>query len=149
MGDVREILKNNLVFYTKNKQITQKELSDRLGVTQSAVSHWFKGDNSPNIEVVSKIAEILSIPMSALLSELDSNFVTEIKESSSADKSASEDILARIGRQYGDDARKALSLYVQLDQDDRGEIRGEMKQMLKDDKYKCVPCSKTEVPKAV
>lgn len=69
MNDIRNILKNNLIAYSKDRKITQKELSELLGVTQSAVSHWFKGDNSPNIEVVAKIAEILDVPISALLSE--------------------------------------------------------------------------------
>lgn len=69
MRDIRNILKNNLIAYSKDRKITQKELSELLGVTQSAVSHWFKGDNSPNIEVVAKIAEILSVPISALLSD--------------------------------------------------------------------------------
>lgn len=154
MNDIRNILKKNLIAYSKDRKITQKELSELLGVTQSAVSHWFKGDNSPNIEVVARIAEILSVPMSALLSEADTcdtELVPNVaqKNSPSAEESAPRDIFISIEQQYGRDTHKALSMYVQLDQDDRGEIRGEMKQMLKDDKYKNSPCSKEDPAKAV
>lgn len=90
MIDIRDILKKNLVYYTKSKQISQKELSERLGVTQSAVSHWFKGDNSPNIEIVSKIAEILEVPMSVLLTDVEADSFIEQKTPPSAEDSAPE-----------------------------------------------------------
>lgn len=130
MGDIRDILKNNLVFYTKSKQITQKELSDRLGVTQSAVSHWFKGDNSPNIEVVSKIAEILSVPMSALLSESGSNYVAETKESSGGDESAP-------GEEQPDDPLRTVLLqnFNQLNQEGRERLVETSDDMVSSGKY--------------
>lgn len=37
--------------------------------------------------------------------------------------------------EYGKAAGEAFTMYIQLDSDDQGEIRGEMKQMLKADKY--------------
>ena len=44
---------------------------------------------------------------------------------------------SRSGRaeQHGKTASEAFGLYTQLDSDDQGEIRGEMKHMLKSDKY--------------
>ena len=87
MKDVREILKNNLISHTKAKGISQKELSSLLGVSQSAVSHWFKGDNSPNIEIVSQIASLLSIPIATLLSGTD-----ELEKQSSLSPSEMEHI---------------------------------------------------------
>lgn len=44
-------------------------------------------------------------------------------------------ILDMIQEQCGAAAREAFSMYLALDNDDRGEIRGEMKQMLKAEKY--------------
>lgn len=40
-----------------------------------------------------------------------------------------------IEKYYGKSTKDALDLYIQLDPDDQGEIRGEMKQMLKAKKY--------------
>ncbi len=69
MKDIRKNLKDNLIKYSKIKGISQKDLSIALGVSQAAVSHWFKGDNSPNIEIVAKIAAILGVAVSELLEE--------------------------------------------------------------------------------
>lgn len=69
MSNVREALKENLIFYSKSKGVSQKDLAVALGVSQAAVSHWFKGDNSPNIEIVSKIADIFGLQISDLLGE--------------------------------------------------------------------------------
>ena len=69
MSNVRETLQDNLIFYSKVKGVSQKDMAIALGVSQAAVSHWFKGDNSPNIEIVAKIADILGIRISDLLNE--------------------------------------------------------------------------------
>ena len=44
-------------------------------------------------------------------------------------------LLEEIQKQHGKTASEAFGLYTQLDSDDQGEIRGEMKHMLKAEKY--------------
>lgn len=44
-------------------------------------------------------------------------------------------VMELVKAQYGDLAWDALSLYIQLDPGDQGEIRGYMKRMLLDEKY--------------
>ena len=44
-------------------------------------------------------------------------------------------LIERIEQQHGKITREAFEMYIQLDSDDQGEIRGEMKQMLKAEKY--------------
>lgn len=46
-----------------------------------------------------------------------------------------QDITKSVESFYGKSTKDALNLYIQLDPDDQGEIRGEMKQMLKAEKY--------------
>ena len=41
------------------KGITQRELADRAGCTEAAVSHYIKGDRVPRSSVLSKIAIVL------------------------------------------------------------------------------------------
>lgn len=72
-----------------------------------------------------------------------------IKKADSVDNPTTEDIFASIEQQHDRNTQKAFSMYVQLDQGDQGEIRGEMKQMLKADKYKVAPCSKGVPAQAV
>lgn len=75
------------------------------------------------------VAKLVEIALKQIESEIN-------KESPTVYESTPADLFTSIEQQYGIDAHNALFLYVQLDQDDRGEIRGEMKHMLKADKYK-------------
>lgn len=45
------------------------------------------------------------------------------------------ELLLLIEEKHGNATKEALTMYVQLDANDKGEIRGEMKQMLKSAKY--------------
>lgn len=44
-------------------------------------------------------------------------------------------LIELIEQQHGKSIMEAFTMYTQLDSDDQGEIRGEMKQMLKAEKY--------------
>lgn len=46
--------------------ITQKELADKSGVTESAISHYIKGDRIPNIATMVRIAKVLNIDLNEL-----------------------------------------------------------------------------------
>ena len=66
MGEIRDNVKRNLGYYLSLKGMSQKELAERLGVSQSAVTNWIKGKNSPDIEVVAQICDILGIAVTDL-----------------------------------------------------------------------------------
>lgn len=72
MRDVRERLRNNLAYYLATKNISQKSLAKSLNVSQAAVNNWIKGKNSPDIEIIAELCEILNISINDLL-ELPSN----------------------------------------------------------------------------
>lgn len=61
----------------KAKHMTQKDLADKLGVTDKAVSKWERGLNYPDIVLLSSIADILGVTTGELLngekSSSDSN----------------------------------------------------------------------------
>lgn len=66
MGEIRENIRRNLAYYLALKDISQKEFAEKLGVSQSSVTCWIKGKNSPDIEVVAKICEILGVTVTDL-----------------------------------------------------------------------------------
>lgn len=66
LGEIRDNVKRNLGYYLSLRGISQKELAERLGVSQSAVTNWIKGKNSPDIEVVAEICDVLEISVSDL-----------------------------------------------------------------------------------
>lgn len=51
--------------------LTQKEFADRLGVSQSSVNYWEKGQRIPSIEAAAKIADFFDITIESLLDSKD------------------------------------------------------------------------------
>lgn len=51
----------------KEKQLTQKDLADQLGVTDKAVSKWERGLSCPDISLLAPLANILGVSVSELL----------------------------------------------------------------------------------
>ena len=51
----------------KNKQFTQKDLADKLGVTDKAVSKWERGAGYPDISMLKPLSEILGVSVNELL----------------------------------------------------------------------------------
>lgn len=66
MGEIRDNVQKNLIYYLSLKGISQKKLAEMLHVSQSAVTNWIKGKNSPDIEIVSEICDILDITVTQL-----------------------------------------------------------------------------------
>ena len=52
----------------KEKKFTQKELADKLNVTDRAVSHWENGRSIPDVSLYKPICEIFNITVNELLS---------------------------------------------------------------------------------
>ncbi|MDE6123914.1 MAG: helix-turn-helix domain-containing protein [Eubacterium sp.] len=51
----------------KGQGLTQKELADRIGVSDKAVSRWENGKNYPDIEIMQSLGEIFNVSVSELL----------------------------------------------------------------------------------
>lgn len=49
MGDIKENISNNIVYYRKKIGLTQSQLAERLGVKTTTVSTWERGASSPDI----------------------------------------------------------------------------------------------------
>ncbi len=50
----------------KEQGLTQKELADRIGVSDKAVSRWENGKNYPDIEIMQSLGEIFNVSVSEL-----------------------------------------------------------------------------------
>lgn len=56
-----------IVELRKEKNLTQKELADKLNVSDKAVSRWENGRNYPDIGILSEIGKIFEVSVSELL----------------------------------------------------------------------------------
>lgn len=54
--------------YRKEKNMTQEDMAERLGVTAPAVNKWEKGNSYPDIMLLAPIARLLDISLDTLLS---------------------------------------------------------------------------------
>lgn len=51
----------------KSRGMTQKELAEKLGVSDKTISHWERDENSPDISMIPVIAEIFDVTCDELL----------------------------------------------------------------------------------
>ena len=58
--------------YRLENGLTQADLAARLSVSQNAISQYEKGTRQPPISRLAPIAEKLGVPVSALVSDMDS-----------------------------------------------------------------------------
>lgn len=61
-----------------NRHMTQKELAQKAGITEAAVSHYIKGDRIPRSSVLSKIAMVLDTTSEFLLEGVPQNSADEL-----------------------------------------------------------------------
>lgn len=121
MITIRNYVANKIREYRRLRGLTQKELGEKIGVKHNTVSSYENGTNEPEQDILFKIASALNISINNL-------FPSTTTESS-------ETVQYKNLLKDFPDLPKAVQLYTQLDVDDRGEIRGEMKNMLRDVKY--------------
>ena len=109
----------------ENLSITQEELANRLNTTKQNI-YKYENEIVTNIpsDKIEALANILNTTPAYLMGwEEKERFQKPV------------DINEQIKQAYGEEALEALQSFHQLDAIDRAEIRGEMKQMLKADKY--------------
>ena len=56
---MNESVRNRIEMQLRLKKMNQKDLAERLGVTEVTVSRWLSGERDPSIETLNRIAEAL------------------------------------------------------------------------------------------
>lgn len=54
----------------REKNITQEELANRIGVTHQAVSKWERGESVPEISKIRDISDVLDVPVGEMISAM-------------------------------------------------------------------------------
>ena len=66
--------------YRKQKDMTQEEMANRLGVTAPAVNKWENGNSYPDITLLAPLARLLDISLDTLLSFREELTTEEIQD---------------------------------------------------------------------
>ena len=69
--DYKEIFSNRLITLREEREITQQELADELGITRQSLSLYEKAERTINIELLAKIADFFSVSTDYLMGRTD------------------------------------------------------------------------------
>lgn len=125
-------ISENIRILRKKYKLSQKDLAQIAGVTDKAVSTWERGIKEPRMGAIQRIADHFGLKKSDLIE--DNGMKPSPALYSSSDSPSVQHYVQLV--KVIPDIDTAINLYASLDEVDRSEIRGEMKGMLRADKYK-------------
>ena len=62
-----ELIKSRISYELKNCRYTQKEIAEKINVSQSCIAHYIKGDIVPAIDTLSYLCKFLQIDANYIL----------------------------------------------------------------------------------
>ncbi len=62
-NELKNIVAKNLSYYRKNMGLTQLQLAEKLNYSDKAISKWERGENIPDIYILSLLAELYGITL--------------------------------------------------------------------------------------
>lgn len=66
---LRQLIAGNIAYYRKQNGDTQAELAEKLNYSDKSVSKWERGDGTPDVFILAKIASLYDITVQDLLRE--------------------------------------------------------------------------------
>ena len=65
----------NLKFYRLRKQMSKKELAEKIKISSMAITNYENGDRKPNMEILQKLADVLEVRVSDFLAVRNENII--------------------------------------------------------------------------
>lgn len=78
------MLGDNIKKHRKEKNISQEELAEKIGVSRQSISLWENGKANPGLDTITELASILGVPVGALI---DSENIEEHKNDNGTQES--------------------------------------------------------------
>ena len=109
---LRERIRLNLISAMKRADVNQVQLAEKLGISKGTVNNWARGNNSPDVDMVPKICNVLGISILDLFSAGD---CTKAENSPSTDESVPGEVLQQeIIRLAGNLSAEQKDLFLAL-----------------------------------
>ncbi|HDV6031717.1 TPA: helix-turn-helix transcriptional regulator, partial [Staphylococcus pseudintermedius] len=102
----RKVLSENLDKLMKEQNVTQVELSEAIGVSQSTVSNWLKELKYPRITKIQQLADYFNVPKSRITEDKSEHFKQDNLAAHLDGDDFSEEELAKI-REFAEMVRKS------------------------------------------
>ncbi len=110
----------------KSRKMSMQDLAKLIGMSKSSVNMYERGEREPGLETLEAIADLFNVDLDYLLGKNDIPNRALTSSYNLPDIPSPSEV---------DPDQFVLYMYKKLDTEDKAEIRGEMKQMLKADKY--------------
>ena len=78
--DINNIVAKNLVRVLEEREITQAELAEKIGVSAATVSNWCNGTKMPRMKKFDAICQVLGVNRSDLMEEKQSQEIADAIE---------------------------------------------------------------------
>jgi transcriptional regulator with XRE-family HTH domain len=78
--DINKIVAKNLVRVLEEREITQAELAEKIGVSAATVSNWCNGTKMPRMKKFDAICQVLGVNRSDLMEEKQSQEIADAIE---------------------------------------------------------------------
>lgn len=72
-NDFKAKISKNLIYYRKMNKLTQGDLAKKLNYSDKAISKWERGENLPDLYILSMIADFYNVSLNDLVSDNPSN----------------------------------------------------------------------------
>ena len=69
MATINENIAKNIIMLRKERKWTQQDLADKLNYSDKTISKWERGDSTPDIEMLAKVAEVFNVDINFLITE--------------------------------------------------------------------------------
>ena len=124
-------------------KISQEELALKVGYkSKSTVNKIEHNERDIQIDKVEEFAKALAVSPCFLMGWEDSTGTPICGKIDEAHALTTKDLLDLISKHLGDDTKYVVASYIALDDTDKAELRGELKHMMKSDKYSFIDKSK-------
>lgn len=68
MEELKKIIADNLIYYRKQKGLTQLDIAEKLNYSDKAVSKWERAEAIPDVFILKQLADLYGIKLDDLLS---------------------------------------------------------------------------------
>lgn len=140
-------VEKNIKHLRTSNNMTLEDMAKLLGYKSlTTIQKWEAGIAQPPLKKVKQIADYFKVDIDDL-----ANNDLQTMYNNTPDKQkhpaghltdlceiSTQDLLELISKHFGDDAKYVMESYVSLDTTDQAELRGEIRHMMKSDKYTSV-----------
>jgi repressor LexA len=120
---------NRMQWLRDEAGLSQREFAEKLGMPQQTYQGYESGIRKVTLQLLKQFANYFDVSIDFLAGRTPDRKLHDCNELYEKFDNEKEDV------KISSDEEITLSLYRQLDEGDKGEIRGEMKGMLKGTKY--------------